>query len=111
MQIQSETTAIVYSVKRSDFEGRKFCSVVLGSAPMGDAAENVKGGDVMKASCEPAVFDKFPQIDPLKPRIFKMITTVKPAAQGKTQVHILDFVEEIAPPKPKAQAPAKPATV
>ncbi|MGI2030366.1 hypothetical protein [Endozoicomonas acroporae] len=97
MMIQSETVAIVYSVKRTAMDGKQYCSVILGNTPFGEAAANFKGGDVMKASCEPGAFEKFPEIDPMQPRRLRMLTTIKPAAGGKNQVHVLDFLSDETP--------------
>lgn len=94
---QSETTYLVYGVKRAQVEGKFYCSVFVGGQPFGDASSDINGAAVMKISCDWEVFDSFPVIDPLHPRVFKLLTATKLAAGGKSQTHILDFLADLGP--------------
>lgn len=93
--MQFEMTATVFNARKMNIEGRTFCSVITGQAPVGDAGETTLGFEVTKITADPAVFDqlKADGYQPgAQPRDFKFVAMLKTAAGGKSQPYIVGVV-------------------
>jgi hypothetical protein len=110
--MQFELTSTVFSCNKVTVEGRTYCSVFTGQAPVGDNAENTIGVEVTKISAEPDVFEQLKREGyqaGQAPQDFKFVAMLKKAANGKSQPHIIGVVpgQKTAPaPDTKAKSAA-----
>ena len=93
--MQFELTSTVFSANKVTVEGRTYCSIFTGQAPVGDNAENTLGVEVTKISAEPDVFEQLKR-EGYKPgqapQDFKLVGMLKKAANGKSQPYIIGVV-------------------
>lgn len=92
--MQFEMTSTVFNCRKMTIEGRTFCSVITGQAPVGDNSDTL-GYEVTKIIAEPGIFDQLKQegYQPGQPpRDFKLVAMLKTAAGGKSQPYIIGVV-------------------
>ena len=75
----------ILSAKRGTVDGNRYASVIAVSGEFRPDETDRKGLDVIKISCEPEFLDQLPKL----PADVEFITTLKGAAGGKSQPHII----------------------
>jgi hypothetical protein len=95
--MQWEMTSTVFSCKKVTVDGRTYCSIMTGQQPTGQNADNTVGLEITKITAEPEVFDQLKSANFRPGQDVKLVATLKTAAGGKSQPHIIAVVPESRP--------------
>lgn len=99
--MQFEMTSTFLSCSSVNVEGRSYCSVFTGQQPVGDNAANTLGLEVTKIGAEPDVFSQLRAQGFNTGDSVRFLATLKKAANGKSQPHIIGVVPNQKPQKPE----------
>lgn len=100
--MQFEMTSTFLSCTTINVDNRSYCSVFTGQTPAGDAASNTLGLEVTKITAEPDVFLQLKAQGFAVGDSVRFLATLKKAANGKSQPHIIGVVPGQKPEKTRA---------